>query len=150
MATSDSLVDRAFPLFDHTHDPVTTGIVVVSAAALGLYASWAAADFGIRFPAFVVAAFALGYLLYRQESRRGVVAGACYSLAALVAVTPLLYELTVLTAGRWAGVGSPRQHVLTVTDLLFVLAFWVVAAVPALVAYRLTTGPFLPRIRTRL
>lgn len=144
MATADSLVDRVFPLFDHTHDVVTTGVVVLSAALLGLYASWTTADFGLRTPAFVVVALSLGYLLYRQDSRRGVVAGALYSLAALVALTPLLYELTVLVRAA-----SPLQHVLSVTDLVFVLLFWLVAAVPALVAYRLTTGPLLARIRAR-
>jgi hypothetical protein len=143
MATADSLVDRVFPLFDHTHDALTTGIVVVSAALLGLYASWATADFAIRTPAFVVVAVALGYLLYRQDSRRGVVAGALYSLAALIALTPLLYEFTVLVRAA-----TPLQHLLSVTDLVFVLLFWVVAAIPALVAYRLTTGPLLDRFRT--
>jgi uncharacterized membrane protein YhfC len=145
MATADSLVDRVFPLFEHTHDTVTTGIVVLSAALLGQYASWAAADFGLRTPTFVVVAVALGYLLYRQDSRRGVVAGACYSLSALLAVTPLLYELTVLTRAT-----RPLQHVLSVTDLLFVLLFWVVAAIPALVAYRVTNGPLLAPLRARL
>ena len=144
MATADSLVDRVFPLFDHTHDALTTGLVVVTAALLGLYTSWMTADFGIRTPAFVVAALALGYLLYRQESRRGVVAGALYSLAALVALTPLLYELTILLRAA-----DPLQHVLSVTDLVFVLLFWVVAAVPALAASRLTTGPLLGRLRAR-
>lgn len=142
MATADSLVDRVFPLFEHTHDALTTGVVVVSAALLGLYASWTTADFGLRTPVFVVVALVLGYLLYGQDSRSRVVAGALYSLAALVALTPLLYELTVLLRAQ-----NPLQHVLSVTDLLFVLLFWVVAAVPALAAYRLTTGPFAERLR---
>lgn len=145
MATTGSLVDRVFPLFDHTHDGVTTGVVVVSAALLGLYASWITADFGLRTPAFVLVAVALGYLLYRQDSRHAVVAGALYSLAALVAVTPLLYELTILVRAS-----SPLRHVLATSDLLFVLLFWVVAAIPALVASRLTTRPVLPRIRARV
>lgn len=145
MATAGSLVDRVLPLFDHTHDAVTTGVVVLSAALLGLYASWITADFGLRTPAFVLVAVALGYLLYRQDSRRGVVAGALYSLAALLAVTPFLYELTVLVRAS-----SPLQHLLSVTDLVFVLLFWAVAAVPALVAYRVTTGPFIARIRARV
>lgn len=150
MATRDSIVDRALPLFDHTHDTGTTAIVVGFAAVLGLYTSWMVADFGGRFLGFAVAAVALGYLLYRQESRLGVLAGGLYSLAALLALTPFLYELAfVLEAGR-AGVGSPWQHVLSVADLLLFVLFFALAAVPALVAYRLTTGPFVPRVRARL
>ncbi|WP_255149891.1 hypothetical protein [Halorarius halobius] len=145
MATSDSLVDRLVPLFEHTHDAVTTGIVVVAAAVLGLYASWLTADFGVRTLAFAVTALSLGYLLYRQSTRRTVVAGACYSLAALVAATPVVYELHVLVRTE-----RPLAHLLSVVDLLFVVAFLLVAAVPAFVGYRLTTGPFVPRLRRRL
>lgn len=142
MATADSLLDRVFPVFDHTHDVVTTALVVVAAALLGLYAGWATADFGLRTPAFVSVAATLGYLLYSQDSRRGVAAGACYSLSALLAVTPLLYELhlAVHTA-------EPLRHILSVTDVALVLAFWGLATVPALVGSQLTTGPLLARLR---
>ena len=71
-------------------------------------------------------------------------------LAALLAFTPFVYELAfVLEAGR-AGVGSPWQHVLSTADLLLFVLCLVLAAIPALVAYRLTTGAFVPRIRARL
>lgn len=150
MAARDSLADRVLPLFDRTHGPLTTGLVVAFAAVLGLYASWLTADFGARTVAFAAAAVGVGYVLYGEPTRRAVVARGLYVLAAFVAATPFVYELSILLGGGYAGVGSPWQHVLSVTDLLFVLLFLVVAAVPALVAYRLTTGPFLPRIRRRL
>lgn len=150
MATRDSLADRALPVFDHTHDAVTTGVVVAFAALLGAYASWMTADLGVRFVAFAAAALGVGYLLYSEPTRRTVVASGLYALATFVAATPFVYELSVLLSGRFVAAGSPLRHVLTATDLLFVLLFLVVAAVPALVAYRLTTGPFVPRLRRRL
>lgn len=148
MATADSLTDRLFPVFDHTHDALTTAMVVGFAAVLGLYASWMVADFGVRFPAFLVTAVALGYLLYGQATRRTVLAGGLYSLAGLLVLTPVVYELSFVAESGRPGVGSPWQHVLSTADLLLVVVFLVLAAVPALVAYRLTTGPFLARLRS--
>lgn len=133
---------RVLPVFDHTHDPVTTAIVVAFAAVLGLLARWMVADFGVRSLGFLVGAVGTGYLLYRQPTRRSVVAAGCYSLAALVAAVPVVYELALA-----ANVEDPLRHLLSVTDLLFVLAFWLLAALPALVGYRVATGPFLRRLR---
>jgi len=136
------VLDGVLPLFDHTHDAVTTGVVVVFAAVLGLLAGWLAADFDVRFPAFVVGAVGTGYLLYGQPTRRAVLAAGLYSLAAVAAVAPLVYEL-----GLVVSVDQPLRHVLSVADLLVVLSFWVVAAVPAVVGYRVASGPFLARVR---
>lgn len=142
MAEADGTLDRVFPLFDHTHDPVTTAIVVGFAAVLGLLAGWVTADFGVRFLAFLVGAVGTGYLLYGQATRRAVVAAGLYSVAALLAVAPLLYELSFVL-----GVEAPLRHVFSLGDILLVLVFWIVAAIPALVGYRITTGPFLARLR---
>ena len=139
------LRDRVLPLFDHTHGPVTTALVVGFAAGLGLVAGWVTADFGVRFPAFVVAALGTGYLLYGQPTRRAVVAAGLYSLAAFLAVAPLLYELRLVV-----GVEAPLRHVLSLADLVVFVVFWVLAAVPALVANRVARGPFVPRVRARL
>ena len=141
---AEGFADRLLPLFDHTHDPVTTAIVVVFAAVLGLLAGWIVADFDVRFLGFLVAAVGTGYLLYDQPTRRAVAAAGFYSLAALVAAIPIVYEL-----GLAASVDDPLRHLLSVTDLLFVLAFWLLAAVPALVGYRIAGGPFLERFRRR-
>ncbi len=139
-----SQLDRLLPLFEHTHGPATTGIVVAFAAVLGLVAGWITADFGVRQVAFVVAAALTGYLLYAQPTRRAVVAAGLYSLAGFLAVAPLLYELALVVA-----VDAPLQHVLSPTDLLVVLVFWTVAAVAALLANRVANGPFVARLRSR-
>lgn len=140
----DGTVDGVLPLFEHTHDTPTTAAVVGFAAAIGLLAGWLAADFGGRFPAFLVGAVGTGYLLYRQPTRRAVLAAGLYSVAALLAVTPLVYELQVV-----ASVPAPQRHVFGASDLLLLVVLWVVAAVPAVVGYRLASGPFLPRLRDR-
>lgn len=139
---SDGVIDRALPLFEHTHDPVTTAIVVAFAAAVGLLAGWITADFGARFPVFLVGAVGSGYLLYDQPTRRAVAAAGFYSVAALLAVAPVLYELHVLVA-----VDAPLRHVLSVADLLVFVVFWLLAAIPAVVGYRIATGSFLRRLR---
>lgn len=141
----DGTANGVFPLFEHTHDTLTTAAVVGFAAAIGLLAGWLAADFGGRFTAFLVGAVGAGYLLYRQPTRRAVLAAGLYSVAALLAVTPVVYELQVVVS-----VPAPQRHVLATSDLLLVVVLWVVAAVPAVVGYRLASGPFLPRLRERL
>jgi hypothetical protein len=142
MATDRDRVGRFLPVFEHTHDPVTTAVVLVFAVATGLLAGWITADFGVRLPAFLAGAVGSAYLLYGRRTRRTVVAAGLYALAALFALAPLTFELaTVLN------VDEPLRHVLSVTDLYVVLAFWLLAAVPAVVGYRVATGPFLPRIR---
>lgn len=133
------------PLFDHTHDPGTTAVVVGFAAVLGYLAGWLAADFGVRNTAFLVAAIVTGYLLYGQPDRRAALAAGCYSLAALVALVPVSYELWVLVS-----VDEPMRHVLATSDLVLLVAFWLLAAVVGLAGYRVSTGPFVPRIRARL
>ncbi|WP_254824621.1 hypothetical protein [Haloglomus halophilum] len=147
MATSDSPLDRVLPLFDHTHDTATTALVVGVATLLAVVASWVVADFGVRFPAFAVTAIGAAYWLYRLETRREIVAGGLYMLAALIALTPVAMELHVLTVTGMEGVGSPAQHVLAISDLLLTLLFWVVAAVPAVAAYLLQNGD---AVRARL
>lgn len=140
--SEDGPLGRVGPLFDHTHDRLTTAIIVSLAALFGLFARWIVADFGVSFLAFLVAAIGTGYLLYRQPSRRAVLAAGSYSLAALIAVVPIVYELGLATTVR-----DPLRHLLSTTDLLLVVAFWLLAAVPALVGYRIDRGPLLPRLR---
>lgn len=139
--SGEGFIDRLGPVFEHTHDRITTAIVVVLAAAFGLLTRWIVADFDVAFLGFLVAAVGTGYLLYRQPTRRAVVAAGCYSFAALVAVVPIVYEL-----GLAVTVQDPVSHLLSTTDILLVVVFWLVAAVPALVGYRIDRGPILPRL----
>ncbi|MEF8838767.1 MAG: hypothetical protein V5A18_04600 [Haloarculaceae archaeon] len=141
----ESVLDGVLPLFDHTHDTLTTAVVVAFAAAVGLLAGWITADFGVRTPVFVVAAVGTGYLLYTQSTRRAVLAAGLYSLATLLAVAPFLYELGLIVA-----VDSPLRHVLSLADLVIFLVFWVVAVVPALVGNRVANGPLLPQVWARI
>ena len=139
---TEGVLDRLFPLFDHTHDAVTTAIVVVFAAVVGVLAGWITADFGVRFLAFLVGAVGSGYLLYGQATQRAVLAAGFYSVAVLLAAAPFAYELVTLVT-----VEAPLRHLLSVADLLVFVVFWLLAAVPALVGYRIASGPFLPRLR---
>lgn len=143
--TDDSTGEGLLPLFDHTHDTGTTAIVVVFAAVLGLLSGWITADFGVRSIVFVVGAVGTGYLLYAQPSRSAVLAAGFYSMAALLAAAPFLYEL-----GLFVNVNDPIPHLLSLADLIVFVVFWVVAAVPALVANRIANGPLVPRLRVRL
>lgn len=139
---SARFVERVGPVFDHTHDRATTAIVVAFTAVIGLLAGWIVADFGVRSLGSLVGAVGTGYLLYRQPTRRAVLAAGFYSLAALVAAIPIVYEL-----GLAASVDEPLRHLVSVADLLLFLAFWLLAAIPALVGYRVSSGPFLRRLR---
>ncbi|MFC5971220.1 hypothetical protein ACFPYI_07735 [Halomarina salina] len=145
MSTSDAIRDRVGSLFDRSHDAVTTGLVVVFALILGAFAAWLLADVLPRTVTFVLAAVGFGALFYSRGTRRSVVAFGLYALAALVALIPVVYELVLAL-----NVADPLAHLVSATDLLFVLLFWVVALVPALVGYRVASGPFVPRIRSRL
>lgn len=139
----EGFVDQLLPVFDHTHDRVTTAVVVAFAAVIGLLAGWIVADFGVRSLGFLVGAVGTGYLLYGQPTRRAVLAAGSYSIAALVAAVPIVYEL-----GLAVSVDDPLRHLASVTDLLFVLAFWLLAAIPAVVGYRVASGPFIERLRS--
>jgi biotin transporter BioY len=94
----------------------------------------------VSFLGFLVASVVTGYLLYRQPTRRAVIVAGLYSIAALVAVIPVVYQLRLAVT-----VQDPLRHLVSTTDLLLVVGFWVVAAVPALIGYRLDRGPILAR-----
>ncbi|MFD1512988.1 hypothetical protein [Halomarina rubra] len=145
MSTSDALRRRLDRWFGHGHDALTTGLVVGCAVVLGALAAWVGADLLPRAVLFGLGVVGFGAVLYGRPSRRGVVATALYALAALVAAVPVVYELVLAMH-----VADPLAHLLSVTDLLFVLVCWLLALVPALVGYRVATGPFGPRVRAAL
>ncbi|WP_227134397.1 hypothetical protein [Halorubellus salinus] len=145
MATEPALRDRLARAVGDGHDAPTTAFVLLTAVALGTVLAWTSADLVGRLPAFTIGVVATAGLLYTRTTRRDVAATACYALAALLALVPVAYELPIAL-----GTDTPLAHVLTTTDLILFLAFLTLAAVPAIVGYRIATGPFIPRIHTRL
>lgn len=135
MSTVDSLKERVRSPFDRSHDAVTTLVIVAFAVVLGLVAGWVVADFGVRRPTLVVVAVVSGSLLYGRATRRDVVAGGLYMLAALLALFPVASELHVFTVTGMQGVASPWTHVLSVSDLLLFVLFFGLAAVPAVAGF---------------
>jgi hypothetical protein len=145
MATEPALRDRLARAVGDGHDAATTAFVLLAAVALGTFVAWLSADLVGRLPAFAVGAVATAGALYTRPTRRDVAATTCYALAALLALVPVAYELPILL-----GTDAPLAHVLTTTDLILVLVFLTLAAIPTVLGYRIATGPFLPRLRERL
>jgi hypothetical protein len=145
MATEPALRDRLARVVGDGHDAVTTTFVLLAAVALGRFVAWFAADIVGYQPAFAVGAIATAGILYTRRTRRRVLATTCYALAALVALVPLTYELTILIH-----TDTPLAHVLTTTDLILTLSFLTAATPIAVLGYRIATDPFIPRIHARL
>lgn len=131
MATQDA----SLPMFDHTHDALTTVGVIAFTALTAVWASWLTADLGLRWPVLVLAAVGSGYLLYDQSTRRSVLSTGLYLVAALVVLTPIMFVVPLMLAAGRPGVESPWMFVVTVADLQAFLTFLVVAAVPAVAGY---------------
>ncbi len=116
----------------HDHDAATTALVAAFALVLGSYAGWLTADFGIRWVALLVVGAVAAVALYRRETRARVAATGLYALAALVALTPVALDATILLG---TGVTDPWSFVLTAASLAYLVAFAVLAAVPAGIGY---------------
>jgi len=106
---------------------------------LGSYASWIAADVLPRVLAFIVAAVAIGYLLFTTHGRRRQAAVGCYVLAGLLVLTPVCVVLPdVLSASVYEV--SAASMVFTIANLLLFVPFAVAATIVTYVAYRLDGG----------
>lgn len=118
----------------HSHTPAgTIGIGVIS-VVLGWYAGWITADFGLRIPAFIGVALVAVVWLYRQRDGWVALSQGLYFLAALLVLTPIVFNLAfVLDAGRY-DISDVTGFVLTISDLMFVLVFAVLALIPAGIA----------------
>lgn len=129
--------DRDLPEYlgvAHHHDPATTALVAAFALVLGSYASWLMADLGVRWVAFLVVGAAAALGLYRRETRARVATAGLYALAALVALTPVALDATILLG---TDLGDPWPFLLTTATLVYLAAFAVLAAVPAGLGYLL-------------
>jgi hypothetical protein len=118
-------------LVDHTHTPLTTVVIGVLSAVLGIYAGWITADFGLRTPASVIAFLVAAVWLYRQRDGWSALATGLYLLAVLIVLTPILFNLAfVLDASRY-DISNTSGFVLTTSDLVFFLVFVLIALIPA-------------------
>lgn len=144
MAVDARPLDRLRDVLGERHDAATTVGIGVGALALATVAAWLGGDVLPRTPLFVGALVAAVVFLYSAETRRAVVVSACYALAGLFVLAPVGYQLPYVL-----GTSEPLAHIVSTTDLLVVLAWWVLAAIMGLVGYRLATGPLLPRVVAR-
>lgn len=140
---SEAATDRT-DLFDrlrveHRHTPGTTALVVLLAVALAWYASWLTADLGLGTIAFVLVAVVAAYALYRQPTRRGVLVVGLYALAVVLLVTPIFLNLPFLLAAGSYDVSNPTAFTMRLSDVIFVVLFAILAAVPGGLAWRLST-----------
>lgn len=122
--------------------------VVVGAVVIALYTSWMAADVVSRTVVFPVVALAAGYLLSRREEpgQKSVYVG--YTLAKLVALTPLVFVLPDVSGDFTAGA---LELALTMSNAILFVLFLLPAGVLAYVTYRADGGRGVAqRIRDRI
>lgn len=136
--TLQALRERAG--MEYTHTPRTIVTIVAWAAVLGWYLSWLTADFGLRFPAFLLGTTGMAVVLYRQPTRRYVTVVSLYALAGLLVLTPVFMNLYFLLSAGEFGISNTAAFVVGLSDLIFLVAFAVLAAIPAVLARRLTPG----------
>lgn len=118
--------------FEHTHGPMTTLLVGGSMGVLGTYGAWLLADVLPRPVTFLAVAICSGYLTYARPSTRGVLVRGLYGLSILLVVTPVWLSLSMLVLPYGTeGLGDPVDLVFTTADLVFLVAFGGLAAIPA-------------------
>jgi len=136
MATSNSQL----PLLDRTHSLATTALTVSSALVTAVYAAWITAGFIPRPVSLVLVTALVGFGVYRGVEPRDVVARVFYSLAIVVALTPVALNVPVLLTADMSGVTLPLARILTVADLKLVLAFLAIAAVLSGIGFYVTNA----------
>lgn len=127
-------------------DPRHLAVVALGAVVLALYASWMAADLVARWLTIPLVVVIAGGLLYGRTSASDKLAFVGYALAALLALTPVLIILPDVLGDFTE---SPVEMALTVSNLLLVVAFALLAALVAYLAYRIDGGRgIIQRVRT--
>lgn len=120
---------------------------MLGAAILSLYAGWMAADVVNRWLLFPIIALLSGLVLYQRCSADAQAVYVGYTLALMLAVTPIVISVADLTAGFDA---SPAALVITAGNLLLFVIFGTAAAVVAYLTYRFDGGRgVVEAIRTR-
>lgn len=122
--------------------------IVGGALALSLYAGWMTADLVGRWLTVPVVALLSGWLLFQRQDSHDQWVFFGYSLAALVATTPVLMILSdALSAGTY-GVGR-MAIVFMYANVLLVFIFATIGAVIAYVTFRFDGGTgLIERVRT--
>lgn len=136
---SATLLDRVG--FEHTHGARAALTAIAWAAVIAWYVGWLVADLGPRGPAFILALAIAWYLLYAQPTRRAMTVRGLAALAVLLGATPVFLNLPfLLSSGRY-GVAAPWAFVARAADLVTLVVFLLLAAVPAGIARRLARRP---------
>lgn len=127
-------------------DPRHLAGVTLGAAVIALYASWMAADLVARWLTIPIVLVIAGSRLYGREGIGEKLAFVGYTLAALLALTPVLIILPDVLGDFTE---SPAEMALTVSNALLVVVFVFLAATLAYLTYRIDRGQgVIQRVRT--
>lgn len=127
-------------------DPQHLAGVAIGAVVVALYASWMAADLVARWLTIPVVVVIAGGLLYGRTSASDKLAVVGYMLAALLALTPVLIILPDVLGDFTE---RPVEMAFTVSNVLLVVFFALLAALVAYLAYRVDGGRgIIQRVRT--
>lgn len=119
----------------HRHSIGTTGLAVVLALICGFYAAWLLMDFGLYWLALVVVTLVASVRFYARPTRANVLATGLYTLAVFIVLTPVILDLAFVLAANTYGIDNPWPFVLSLSNLLFLLVFILLALIPAGIAY---------------
>jgi hypothetical protein len=111
--------------------------VVVGAVVLAYYAAWMSADIVSRLVVFPIVALAAGYLLFQREAPGEKTVYVGYTLAKLLAFTPLVFILPDVVGDYTAG---PLELALTASNAALLVLFLLPAGVVAYATYRIDGG----------
>lgn len=115
-------------------DPRTGGLALVTAVVPAWYLSWLLADFGLRGVGFLLGWIGASWVLVNRNPPRELGITWLRIIAGLLLLTPVFLVLPfVMNAGRF-GVGNLAGFVLTESNLITILVFALLAAIPAGIA----------------
>lgn len=129
------MATRTDSLTDVETEPVAVATALGGAVLLALYAAWIAADFLPRWLTAGLVAIGAGYGLLRQGTPRARLQNVLYAFAGLLLLTPVLLVLPDAVNADAYGVGV-LSIVFTTANVLVFVAFAVVAALIAGIAYK--------------
>lgn len=110
------------------------GLALALSLVPAWYLSWLLADVGLRWIGFVLGWTAVSWVLVSREWPRELGIAWLRILAGLLLLTPIFLVIPfVLNAGRF-GVGKLAGFVLTESNLITIVVFALLAAVPAGIA----------------